>query len=103
MTRAISRTRKSIHIQLPLDVHAALVREARGRREPLTRVARIAIDEWLRGQHRSMVREQLAAYVAGAAGTADDRDVALQEAALEHLASEQTTTEGTDGGHAATR
>jgi predicted transcriptional regulator len=52
---------------------------------PVTAVARYAIDTWLRQQRRAAVREAIAAYAAGAAGSHEDLDPDLEAAALEAL------------------
>lgn len=83
MTSAIA---KNLHVPLSPRLYRALrvVAEREGR--PATQVARTAIADYLRAQRKRKAEDELRAYVADAAGTADDLDEALEATSIEHLA-----------------
>ena len=74
---------RNFHLPLSEDVYQALRQEAAALRKPATVVAREAVEEWLRERRRIAVREAVAAYASGQAGTAADLDAPLEQASLE--------------------
>jgi hypothetical protein len=82
MTRA---SRHNLHLPLPDDLHEELRDEAARRGQPATTVARTAIAEWLKERHRLQVREEIANYAAGQAGSKCDLDSELAAAAVDLL------------------
>jgi predicted transcriptional regulator len=74
---------RNFHLPLPEPLYRRLREVAAQANRPATAVARHAIGSWLRQQRRAAVREAIAAYAAGAAGSRDDLDPDLEAAALE--------------------
>jgi hypothetical protein len=81
-----SAIHKNLHVPLPATLHRALRAAATREGRPATEVARSAIAEYLRGQRRRALEDELRAYVAAAAGSLDDLDQDLEAASIEHLA-----------------
>ena len=77
--------RHNLHLPLPDDLHEELHSEAKRRGQPATTVARTAIAEWLTQRRKLQVREAIAEYAAGAAGSKLDLDSVLETAAAEQL------------------
>lgn len=75
------------HLNLPLDedLYQRLRAEAERTGRPATRIAREAIELFLEEARRAAVHEAIASYAAAAAGTSDDLDPELEEAAVEFL------------------
>jgi hypothetical protein len=82
-TRA--RSRRNFHVPLEQAVYEQLRAEAERQSRPATDLARDAIEAWLREQRRLAVHESLAAYARAVAGTADDLDESLEQAAVDTL------------------
>jgi predicted transcriptional regulator len=76
---------RNFHLPLPEPLYRRLRDAAERAQQPATTLARYAIDSWLRQQRKTMVREAIAAYAAGIAGTRDDLDDDLESASLEEL------------------
>jgi predicted transcriptional regulator len=76
---------RNFHLPLPEPLYRRLQEVAARANRPATAVARYAIDSWLRHQRRAAVREAIAAYAAGAAGSHEDLDPDLEAASLEAL------------------
>ena len=79
-------TLHNFHLPLPTPVYLRLKQAAAKRQLPATQIAKQALESWLDEQERLTVHEELAAYAADVAGSADDLDEPLAAAALEHLA-----------------
>ena len=79
-------SRHNLHLPLPDDLHEELRSEAARRGQPATTVARTAIAEWLQDQRKLQVREAIAEYAAGEAGSESDLDGGLAGAAADQLA-----------------
>jgi predicted transcriptional regulator len=75
--------RKNVHVPLEPELHARLVAQARRVRAPVTVVAREAIAAWTVEQELQAERDAIRAYAEAMAGTPDDLDGALEEAAAE--------------------
>jgi hypothetical protein len=76
---------RNFHLPLPEPIYRRLKDAAERTSQPATALARYAIESWLREHRRTMVREAIARYAAGAAGSADDLDEALEAASVEAL------------------
>jgi predicted transcriptional regulator len=76
---------RNFHLPLPEPLYRQLQDVAARANRPATAVARYAIESWLRHQRRAAVREAIAAYAAGAAGSREDLDPNLEAASLEAL------------------
>jgi predicted transcriptional regulator len=76
---------RNFHLPLPEPLYQRLQDVAARANRPATAVARYAIESWLRHQRRAAVREAIAAYAAGAAGSWEDLDPNLEAASLEAL------------------
>ncbi|MBI2921616.1 MAG: hypothetical protein HYY18_11090 [Planctomycetes bacterium] len=76
---------KNLHIPLPDSIYAALRAEAERSDRPATQLARQAIADWLKAARRAEVHRQLAEYAAACAGTNQDLDPALENAAIDEL------------------
>jgi predicted transcriptional regulator len=75
--------RKNVHVPLEPELHARLVAQARRVRSPVTVVAREAIAAWTVEQELQAERDAIRAYAEAMAGSQDDLDEALEEAAAE--------------------
>jgi hypothetical protein len=73
---------RNFHLPLPETLYRRLRDAADRANQPATLVARYAIETWLRQQKKAMVREAIAAYAADVAGSQDDLDQALEDAAI---------------------
>lgn len=76
---------RNFHLPLPEPLYRRLRDAAERAHQPATTLARYAIETWLRQQRKAMVREAIAGYAAGAAGTRDDLDEDLEVASLDQL------------------
>jgi len=76
---------KRLHLSLPERTYSQLRAEAELSQVPATRLAREAIDLWLRCQARQARHDAIAAYAAEVAGSALDLDTELEAAGIEHL------------------
>jgi predicted transcriptional regulator len=92
MIYAMARPVRNFHLPLPEPLYRRLRDVADRANRPATAVARHAIESWLRQQRRAAVREAIAAYAAGAAGSRDDLDPDLETASLEVLRLPPRTT-----------
>jgi hypothetical protein len=73
---------KNFHVPLPERIYVQLGAEAERAHQPATRLARMAIDLWLRQQARKARHDAIAAYAAEMAGTDLDLDPVLESAAI---------------------
>jgi predicted DNA-binding protein len=78
-------TRKTIHISLSEDLHAELFAYAEQRGEPATVLAREAIEAWIERQRKEQLAQEILTYATDVAGSDDDLDPELAEAAEEEL------------------
>ena len=76
---------KNLHVPLPPPLYRRLRAEAKRAQRPATVLAREAIDLWLAEQYRASVHDEISSYARKVAGTADDLDVDLEAASVEHL------------------
>ena len=74
---------RNFHIPLPEGLYRKLRDEAEEIQQPATVVARRAIEAWLRGRRKAVLREAIATCAAGSAGTLADLDPDLEAASLE--------------------
>jgi hypothetical protein len=74
---------KNFHLPLPEKTYDSLRQEASRAKIPATVLAREAIDFWLRLQLRKARHEAIHAYATKTAGTTDDLDPNLEQAASE--------------------
>jgi hypothetical protein len=77
--------RKNFHVPLDEDVYLRLKGEAERSGKPATELAREAIEATLAERHRAALGESIAHYAVEVAGTSDDLDHDLEQAALQHL------------------
>jgi predicted transcriptional regulator len=85
MIHGMTKPVRNFHLPLPEPLYRRLQDVAARANRPATAVARYAIESWLRHQRRAAVREAIAAYAAGAAGSREDLDPDLEIASLEAL------------------
>jgi predicted DNA-binding protein len=78
-------TVRNFHIPLPEQVYNRLRELAQRQHRPATQLARQAVEYWLEEQERLTLHEEIAAYAARQAGSADDLDEELETAGLELL------------------
>jgi hypothetical protein len=76
---------KNFHLPLPDETYSNLRAEAERVQIPATRLAREAIDSWLRQQLRKSRHDAIVSYAAEMAGTNLDLDSDLESAGIEHL------------------
>jgi predicted DNA-binding protein len=77
--------RKNFHVPLDEDVYLRLKGEAERAGKPATELAREAIEASLAERRRAELGESIASYAVEVAGTSDDLDRDLEQAALVHL------------------
>ena len=77
--------RKNFHVPLDEDVYLRLKGEAERSGKPATELAREAIEAILAKRRRAELDESIASYAVEVAGTSDDLDRDLEQAALLHL------------------
>lgn len=78
-------SRKNFHLPLSADLHQRLHEAASRLGRPATEIAREGIEELLLAQERAELAVAMRSYAAAVAGTADDLDPALEQAAVAHL------------------
>ncbi len=76
---------KNFHLPLPERTYTQLRAEAERAQVPATKLAREAIDSWLRYRARQARHDAIAAYAAEMAGTDPDLNPELESAGIEHL------------------
>jgi len=76
---------KKLNLPLSNDMHAALFEEARRTGVPATRLARSAIEDWLRKRARERRRDVIRRFATANAGGEYDLDPALESMAAEEL------------------
>ena len=76
---------RNFHVPLPDETYTRLRHEAARQHKPATQLVKQAVEYWLEEQERMALHEEIAAYAAQHAGTADDLDESLAEASLENL------------------
>jgi hypothetical protein len=77
--------RKNFHVPLDEDVYLRLKGEAKRSGKPATELAREAIEATLTERRRAALGESIASYAVAVAGTSDDLDRDLEQAALLHI------------------
>ncbi len=86
----MATTTHNFHVPLPKVLYERLREEATRSKQPATALAREAIDSWLKQKERELLAEQLSLYVEQHAGSEYDLDEEFEEAAVEHLLSEES-------------
>ncbi|MBF0492259.1 MAG: hypothetical protein HQM15_05710 [Deltaproteobacteria bacterium] len=76
---------KNIHIPLDASIHLELKKIADALKLPLTTLAHMAIQYWIKAKKRYQVQKELAAYVSKHAGSELDMDTSLEKEALKEL------------------
>jgi hypothetical protein len=76
----------NFHLPLPGELHSMLREEAEEAGVPATALAREALADWLKQRRKDRLFADLQAYAIAHAGTEQDRDEALLDAAMEILA-----------------
>ncbi len=76
---------KNIHVPLDNTIHLELKKIAESLKLPLTTLARVAIQDWIKARKRFQVQKELAAYVSKYAGSDLDLDTSLEKEALKEL------------------
>lgn len=77
--------RKNFHVPLPPETYDALREESEARGIPATTLVREAVEGWLDDQKANRLRDEIAAYALGNAGTGADLDPELEAAAVVEL------------------
>lgn len=76
---------KNFHLPLPEGTYTELRAAANRCRQPTTKLAREAIELWLRQNRKAARHDAIAAFAAACAGTPMDLDPDLEAASVEHL------------------
>jgi hypothetical protein len=76
---------RKFNLPLPEEIHAALFDESRRTGVPATRLAREALEDWLRRRERDRRREEVRRFAMDNAGGEYDLDPALESIAAEEL------------------
>jgi len=76
---------RNFHLPLPEDIYNDLRTESRQTNQPATRIARQAIESWLKNRRRAELHASIASYAEKHAGSDADIDEAMEEIAKEHL------------------
>jgi len=76
---------KKFNLPLPEEIHAALFDESRRTGVPATRLAREALEHWLRERERQRRRDEVRRFAIEHAGGEYDLDPALESIAAEEL------------------
>ncbi len=80
-----ARAKRNMHVPLPEPLHDRLRAEAKPAGRPATALAREAIETWVEEHQRQAVHDAIAEYAGTMAGSAADRDEALEEAGIDRL------------------
>jgi len=80
-----TQTQRNFHLPLPEDIYNDLRAESRRMKQPATRIARQAIENWLKARRRLELHASIANYAEKHAGSDADIDEAMEEIAAEHL------------------
>ena len=83
-----SATSRNLHVPLPAELHERLRAEADRTGRPATAIARDAIASFLEAQRRTARSEAIRAFAQAHRGSELDLDAELEEAGLDHLATE---------------
>jgi len=83
---------RNFHLPLPEDIYNDLRTESRRTKQPATRIARQAIENWLKNRRRAELHASIASYAEKHAGSDADIDEDLEEIATEHLINLQPDT-----------
>jgi predicted transcriptional regulator len=75
----------NFHVPLEREIYSRLREEAKRSGQPATIIAREAIETFLERRRREALHRDIAAYAQAVAGSSDDLDSDLEEAAVEHL------------------
>ena len=86
----MTATTQNFHVPLSKGLYKRLREEATRSKQPATVLAREAIACWLKQKERELLAEELMAYVDTHAGTEYDLDEEFEDAAVEHLLSEES-------------
>ena len=92
MNSSRKQEKRNLHVPLPPALYEDLRAEARGQGRPATSMVREAITVYLRQQAADERHRKIAPYAAAVAGSEDDLDEALEDAAIEHLATGEDDT-----------
>lgn len=76
---------KKLNLPLSEETHRALFEEARRTGVPATRLARTAIEGWLRERERERRRDEIRRFAFEHSGTEYDLDPAMESVAAEEL------------------
>jgi hypothetical protein len=85
---------RKMNLPLPAPLHAAVFGEARQRGIPATRLVREVLAEWLAESARKRQADEIRQFATANAGTREDLDPELEEAAVGLLASEPDDAQG---------
>lgn len=77
--------RKKLHVPLPPELHAELKERSERRGQPATVLAREAIAAWLQRERQDDLAREIRAYAETVAGSEEDLDEDLEDAAAEAL------------------
>lgn len=80
---------RNFHLPLPEELYCQLRAEADRTQQPATVVARYAIAWWLKERQKAALHDSIQAYAEQQAGTEADVDQVLEQAAIEHLLTEE--------------
>ncbi len=78
-------TQKNFHLPLPEDIYSELRDESRRTKQPATRIARQAIEHWLKERRRAELRASIVAYAEKHAGSDADLDESLEKLSADQL------------------
>jgi len=84
-----TQAKRNFHLPLPEDIYNDLRTESRRTKQPATRIARQAIENWLKARRRAELHASVANYAKKHAGSDADIDEAMEEMAAEHLINSQ--------------
>ena len=76
---------QNFHLPLPDGLYQGLRSTAKRLGKPATRVAREALEAWLREERAAAIHEQITVYARKTAGTAHDLDKNLEDSAVANL------------------
>lgn len=77
---------RNLHVPVPGKLYDLLREASDMTHRPATELAREAIQEWIKARERETLKAEIRAYASKVAGTREDLDPDLEEAAIEHLA-----------------
>lgn len=80
---------KNFHVPLPDMIYSELMGLADELRIPATKLARNAIEIWLKERKKRALHKKITSYAAEMAGTSSDLDQALENAGIDFLLDEE--------------